>query len=64
MIQSVLSCTVVPTTLRQNTIAVEIGQKILELEVSCKSDSNNVLISGIVPPREKVNVKAAQVKSF
>ena len=32
--------------LRQNTSAVEIGKKMLELAVSCKSDSNNILISG------------------
>ena len=50
--------------LRKNTSAVEIGQKILELAVSCKSDSNNILISGIVPRRDKLNAKAAQVNSF
>ena len=50
--------------MRQNTSAVEIGQKILELAVSCKSDSNNILISGIVPRRDKLNAKAAQVNSF
>ena len=46
--------------LRQNTSAVEIGQKILELG---KSDINNILISGIVPRRDKLNAKAAQVHS-
>ena len=35
--------------LRQNASAAELGQKILELAVSCKSDSNNILISGIAP---------------
>ena len=50
--------------LRKNTSTVEIGQKILELAVSCKSDSNNILISGIVPRRDKLNAKAAQVNSF
>ena len=50
--------------LRQNTSAVEIGQKILELAVFCKSNSNNILISGIVPRRDKLNAKAAQVNSF
>ena len=50
--------------LRQNTSTAEIGQKILELAVSCKADSNNILISGIVPRRDKLNVKAAQVNSF
>ena len=47
--------------LRRNTRAVAIGQTIF---VSCKSNSNNILISGIVPRRDKLNVKAAQVKSF
>ena len=49
--------------LRQNTSAVEIGQKILELAVSCKSNSSNILISGVVPRRDKLNAKAAQVNS-
>ena len=42
----------------------EIGQKILELPVSCKSNSNNILITGIVPRRDKLNTKAAQVNNF
>ena len=50
--------------LRQNTSAVEIGQKILELATSCKSNSNNILISGIDQRRSKLNAKAAQVNSF
>ena len=50
--------------LRQNFSAVEIGQKILELASSCKSDSNNILVSGIVQHRGKLNAKAAQVNSF
>ena len=50
--------------LSKNISAVEIGQKILELPVSCKSDSNNIMISGIVPRRHKLNAKATQVNSF
>ena len=50
--------------LRQNFSAVEIGQKILELAASCKSDSNNILVSGIVQLRGKLNAKTAQVNSF
>ena len=50
--------------MKQNFSAVEIGQKILELAASCKSDSNNILISGIVQSRGKLNAKAAQVNSF
>ena len=50
--------------LRQKTSAVEIGQKILKLAVSCKSGSSNILISGIFPRRDKLNAKAAQVNSF
>ena len=38
--------------LKQNTSAVEIGQKIVELAVSCKWNSN-IIISGIVPRRDK-----------
>ena len=50
----------VTNNLRQNTTAIEIGQKTLVLAVSCKSDSNNILISGIVPSRDKFNAKAAE----
>ena len=50
--------------LRQNTSVVETEQKILELAISCKLDSRNILISGVVPSRDKLNVKAAQVNSF
>ena len=50
--------------LRQNTGGVKIEQEILELAASCKSDSNNILKSGIVPHRDKLNGKAAQVNSF
>ena len=46
--------------LRYNTSAVEIGQ----LAVFCKLDSNNIFISGIVPRRDKLNMKAALVNSF
>ena len=54
----------VTNNMRQNTTAIEIGQKILVLAVSCKSDSNNILISGIAPSRDKFNAKAAEVNSF
>ena len=50
--------------LQQNTGAVEIGQKTLELTASCKLESNNILISEIVPPRDKLSAKATQVNSF
>ena len=50
--------------LRKNSSAVETGQKILELAVSRKPDSNNIIISGIVPRLDKLNAKAAQVNSF
>ena len=50
--------------LRQNTSETEIRLKTLELAVSCKSDSNNCLISGIVPRLDKLNAKAAQVNGF
>ena len=34
---------------------------ISELAASCKSDSMNILISGIVPRRDKLNKKAPDV---
>ena len=33
----------------------------MEVAVSCKSDNNNVLVSGIVPLRDKLNAKVTQV---
>ena len=51
--------------LRQNTSAVEIGQKILELVLSCKSDSSNILSLELINyMSSKLNAKAAQVNSF
>ena len=47
--------------LMQNTSRVEIEQKILELVVSCKLDTSNILIPAIVPRRDKLNVKTVQV---
>ena len=47
--------------LRQDISAGEIGKKIMEVAVSCKSDNNNALVSGIVPFHDKLNAKVTQV---
>ena len=33
----------------------------MEIVVSCKSVINNILVSGIVPRRDKLNTKATQI---
>ena len=57
IIQSLLSCGT--NDWRQNTSAVETEQRILEFNFKFQSDSNNILISGFVPLRDKSNAKAA-----
>ena len=64
MIQSLLSCTVVPTACGKTPVELTLRRKTLELAASCKSDSNHISISGIAPRRDKLNFKAAQVNSF
>ena len=46
------------------TVQLTLHRKTLEPAASCKSDSNHISISGIVPLRDKLNGKAAQVNSF
>ena len=38
----------------------EIAMGIFNLELTCKTDTKNVLISGIVPRSDKLNVKASK----
>ena len=42
----------------------EITMAILNLAMTCKTDTNNVFISGIVPRSEKLNEKASKVNSI
>lgn len=49
---------------RQDISAVKIGKKILEIAASCKSDSNYILLSGIVPSRDKLSAKAAEETNY
>ena len=58
----VLNCST--NDLKQSTSVVEIGEKILELAAFCKLNRNNILISGIVPRRDKLKGKATQVNKF
>ena len=64
IIQSLLSCNVVLRTLNKTLVKTKLDRKISgisELAASCKSDSMNILISGIVPRRDKLNKKAPDV---
>ena len=38
----------------------EIAMGIFNLELTCKTDTKNVLISGIIPKSDKLNVKASK----
>ena len=61
MTQSVLSCTVVPTTWGKTLVLLKLGRQVA---VSCKLDINKILLFGIIPRRDKLNAKAAQANSF
>ena len=54
----------VPTACGKTLVQLTLRRKTLELAASYKSDSSHISISGIVPLRDKLNAKAAQVNSF
>ena len=47
--------------LKKQNSANEISNDIIEVALLCKSDNNNVLVSGIIPHRDKRNAKAIEV---
>ena len=50
--------------LRQDISAVKIGKKMMEVAVCCKSENNNILVSGIIPRRHRLNAKVTQVNIY
>ena len=48
----------------QDICAAEIGKKIIELVVFCKSDNSNILVSGIVLCCDELNPKVTQVHIY
>ena len=47
--------------LKKENSANEISNDIIEVALLCKSDNNNVLVSGIIPRSDKRNAKAIEV---
>ena len=46
--------------LKKENSANEISNDIIEVALLCKSDNNNVLVSGIIPRSDKRNAKAIE----
>ena len=46
--------------LKKQNSANEISNDIIEVALLCKSDNNNVLVSGIIPHRDRLNAKAIE----
>ena len=47
--------------LKEENSANEISNDIIEVALLCKSDNNNVLVSGTIPHSDKLNTKAIEV---
>ena len=47
--------------LKEENSANEISNDIIEVALLCKSDNNNVLVSGTIPPSDKLNTKVIEV---
>ena len=47
--------------LKKENSANEISNDIIEVALLCKSDNNNVLVSGTIPPSDKLNTKVIEV---
>ena len=50
--------------LKKENSANEISNDIIEVALLCKSDSNNVLVSGIIPGSDRLNAKAIEVNRY
>ena len=49
--------------LKKENSAKEISNDIIEVALLCKSDKNNVLVSGIIPRSDKLNAKVIQIST-